>query len=81
MQEQWKELSNEDLEPPPEHTPPPPRPPKRTSEMHNGRMHEHPELVPRQQAGQEESRSSSSSVEETVPDGRARPAVPPSTDR
>ncbi|NXU07045.1 PTN1 phosphatase, partial [Buphagus erythrorhynchus] len=64
VQEQWKELSNEDLEPPPEHTPPPPRPPKRTSEMHNGRMHEHPEFVPKQQEVEEEIRSSVSSVEE-----------------
>ncbi|NXS24121.1 PTN1 phosphatase, partial [Mystacornis crossleyi] len=54
VQEQWKELSNEDLEPPPEHTPPPPRPPKRTSEMHNGRVPEHPESFPRQQAAEGE---------------------------
>ncbi|XP_051832550.1 tyrosine-protein phosphatase non-receptor type 1 [Antechinus flavipes] len=40
VQEQWKELSNEDLEPPPEHTPPPPRPPKRILEPHNGKYKE-----------------------------------------
>uniref|UniRef100_A0A8C3MC57 Tyrosine-protein phosphatase non-receptor type n=1 Tax=Geospiza parvula TaxID=87175 RepID=A0A8C3MC57_GEOPR len=80
VQEQWKELSNEDLEPPPEHTPPPPRPPKRTSEMHNGRMHEHPELLGKPQAVEEEIRSSLSSVEEAAPDSRARSAAAPSTD-
>ncbi|KAL9834886.1 LOW QUALITY PROTEIN: tyrosine-protein phosphatase non-receptor type 1-like [Geothlypis trichas] len=80
VQEQWKELSNEDLEPPPEHTPPPPRPPKRTSEMHNGRMHEHPELLGKSQAVEEEIRSSLSSVEEAAPDSRARSAAAPSTD-
>eukprot|EP00062_Callorhinchus_milii_P002817 gi/632939434/ref/XP_007910044.1/ PREDICTED: tyrosine-protein phosphatase non-receptor type 1 [Callorhinchus milii] len=37
VQEQWKELSKEDLEPPPEHSPPPPRPPKRASETLNGK--------------------------------------------
>lgn len=37
VQEQWKELSNEDLAPPPEHSPPPPRPPKRATEMPNGK--------------------------------------------
>uniref|UniRef100_G3UFT2 Tyrosine-protein phosphatase non-receptor type n=1 Tax=Loxodonta africana TaxID=9785 RepID=G3UFT2_LOXAF len=37
VQEQWKELSHEDLEPPPEHVPPPPRPPKRILEPHNGK--------------------------------------------
>lgn len=81
LKEQWKELSNEDLEPPPEHTPPPPRPPKRTSEMHNGRMHEHSEFFPKQQAVEEEMRCSVSSVEEAVPDSRARSAAPLSTDR
>ncbi|XP_023795927.1 tyrosine-protein phosphatase non-receptor type 1 [Cyanistes caeruleus] len=80
VQEQWKELSNEDLEPPPEHTPPPPRPPKRTSELHNGRMHEHPEFSPRQQAAEEESSCSVGSVEQAAPDGRARAAAPASTD-
>ncbi|XP_065270871.1 tyrosine-protein phosphatase non-receptor type 1 isoform X3 [Emys orbicularis] len=69
VQEQWKELSNEDLEPPPEHTPPPPRPPKRTSEMHNGRMHEHTEFFPNHQVVEEEIRCTVSAVEEMVPDG------------
>ncbi|XP_059561306.1 tyrosine-protein phosphatase non-receptor type 1 isoform X6 [Myotis daubentonii] len=40
VQEQWKELSHEDLEPPPEHVPPPPRPPKRILEPHNGKCRE-----------------------------------------
>ncbi|XP_019799402.1 tyrosine-protein phosphatase non-receptor type 1 isoform X4 [Orcinus orca] len=40
VQEQWKELSHEDLEPPPEHIPPPPRPPKRILEPHNGKCKE-----------------------------------------
>ncbi|XP_072489671.1 tyrosine-protein phosphatase non-receptor type 1 isoform X2 [Notamacropus eugenii] len=40
VQEQWKELSNEDLEPSPEYTPPPPRPPKRILEPHNGKCKE-----------------------------------------
>ncbi|XP_006881696.1 PREDICTED: tyrosine-protein phosphatase non-receptor type 1-like [Elephantulus edwardii] len=39
VQEQWKELSHEDLEPPPEHVPPPPRPPKRL-EPYNGKCKE-----------------------------------------
>ncbi|NXK72531.1 PTN1 phosphatase, partial [Amazona guildingii] len=64
VQEQWKELSNEDLDPPPEHTPPPPRPPKRTSEMHNGRMHEHTEFPPKHQVVEEEIRCLVSTVEE-----------------
>ncbi|XP_010616527.1 tyrosine-protein phosphatase non-receptor type 1 isoform X2 [Fukomys damarensis] len=37
---QWKQLSHEDLEPPPEHVPPPPRPPKRIPEPHNGKCKE-----------------------------------------
>ncbi|XP_067904294.1 tyrosine-protein phosphatase non-receptor type 1-like isoform X1 [Heterodontus francisci] len=41
VQEQWKELSNEDLEPPPEHSPPPPRPPKRAIETPNGKTPDH----------------------------------------
>ncbi|XP_020390814.1 tyrosine-protein phosphatase non-receptor type 1 [Rhincodon typus] len=41
VQEQWKELSNEDLDPPPEHSPPPPRPPKRTTETPNGKAPDH----------------------------------------
>lgn len=40
FQEQWKELSHEDLEPPPEHVPPPPRPPKRIVEPYNGKCKE-----------------------------------------
>ncbi|XP_060041429.1 tyrosine-protein phosphatase non-receptor type 1 isoform X3 [Erinaceus europaeus] len=40
VQEQWKELSREDLEPLPEHVPPPPRPPKRIMEPHNGKCKE-----------------------------------------
>ncbi|XP_021776630.1 tyrosine-protein phosphatase non-receptor type 1 isoform X2 [Papio anubis] len=40
VQDQWKELSHEDLEPPPEHVPPPPRPPKRILEPHNGKCRE-----------------------------------------
>lgn len=40
VQDQWKELSHEDLEPPPEQVPPPPRPPKRTLEPHNGKCKE-----------------------------------------
>ncbi|XP_067410351.1 tyrosine-protein phosphatase non-receptor type 1 isoform X1 [Emydura macquarii macquarii] len=69
VQEQWKELSNEDLDPPPEYTPPPPRPPKRTSEMYNGRMHEHTEFFPKHQVPEEEIRCVVSTVEEMVPDG------------
>lgn len=38
--DQWKELSREDLDLPPEHVPPPPRPPKRTLEPHNGKCKE-----------------------------------------
>ncbi|XP_072412650.1 tyrosine-protein phosphatase non-receptor type 1-like [Chiloscyllium punctatum] len=41
VQEQWKELSNEDLDPPPEYSPPPPRPPKRTTETLNGKTPDH----------------------------------------
>ncbi|XP_024997930.2 tyrosine-protein phosphatase non-receptor type 1 isoform X5 [Gallus gallus] len=78
--EQWKELSNEDLDPPPEHTPPPPRPPKRTSEMHNGRMHEHAEFFPKHQVVEEEIRCSVSTAEETVSDGRVFSSVPLITD-
>ncbi|POI35443.1 hypothetical protein CIB84_000806 [Bambusicola thoracicus] len=81
VQEQWKELSNEDLDPPPEHTPPPPRPPKRTSEMHNGRMHEHAEFFPKHQVVEEEIRCSVSTAEETVSDGRVFSSVPLITDR
>ncbi|KFP71736.1 Tyrosine-protein phosphatase non-receptor type 1, partial [Acanthisitta chloris] len=81
VQEQWKELSKEDLEPPPEHTPPPPRPPKRTSELHNGRMHEHTELLPRHQGAEEQIGCSVSSGEETLLDGSATAPAPLGTDR
>ncbi|NWI17740.1 PTN1 phosphatase, partial [Crypturellus soui] len=64
VQEQWKELSNEDLEPLPEHTPPPPRPPKRTSELHNGRMPEHTELSPRHPEAEDEVGRPASAAEE-----------------
>ncbi|XP_073165532.1 tyrosine-protein phosphatase non-receptor type 1 isoform X3 [Lepidochelys kempii] len=77
--EQWKELSNEDLDPPPEHTPPPPRPPKRTSEMHNGRMHEHTEFFPKHQVVEEEIRCAVSTVEKMVPDGSSVQLGPDST--
>ncbi|XP_063260225.1 tyrosine-protein phosphatase non-receptor type 1 [Prinia subflava] len=70
VQEQWKELSNEDLEPPPEQAPPPPRPPKRTSELHNGRMHEPPEPCPGQGA-EEEGRAAGSGAQEAAPSSRA----------
>lgn len=40
FKDQWKQLSHEDLEPPPEHVPPPPRPPKRIPEPHNGKCKE-----------------------------------------
>ncbi|XP_073165533.1 tyrosine-protein phosphatase non-receptor type 1 isoform X4 [Lepidochelys kempii] len=79
VQEQWKELSNEDLDPPPEHTPPPPRPPKRTSEMHNGRMHEHTEFFPKHQVVEEEIRCAVSTVEKMVPDGSSVQLGPDST--
>ncbi|KAJ6626770.1 hypothetical protein lerEdw1_014745, partial [Lerista edwardsae] len=76
VQEQWKEQSNEDLEPPPEHTPPPPRPPKRTSEMNNGRVHEHPEFFPKHHVIEAEIKCAIGPNEEKVPDGRACPAKP-----
>uniref|UniRef100_A0A8C5R1C2 Tyrosine-protein phosphatase non-receptor type n=1 Tax=Leptobrachium leishanense TaxID=445787 RepID=A0A8C5R1C2_9ANUR len=69
VQEQWKELSNEDLDPPPEHTPPPPRPPKRTTETHNGKTHEMNEFFPKQVV-EEVIRRAISEVEESAPDGR-----------
>ncbi|NXM00200.1 PTN1 phosphatase, partial [Tyrannus savana] len=65
---------------PPEHPPPPPRPPKRTSEMHNGRMHEHTETFPKHPRAEEEITCSVSTVQETLPDGRARSPAPLSTD-
>ncbi|XP_018421887.1 PREDICTED: tyrosine-protein phosphatase non-receptor type 1 [Nanorana parkeri] len=71
VQEQWKELSNEDMDPPPEHTPPPPRPPKRMTETTlNGRTIEQPEFFP-QQVVEEVIRRAVSVVEESLPDGRA----------
>uniref|UniRef100_A0A8D0B9I9 Tyrosine-protein phosphatase non-receptor type n=1 Tax=Salvator merianae TaxID=96440 RepID=A0A8D0B9I9_SALMN len=69
VQEQWKELSKEDLVPLPEHIPPPPRPPKRTSEMNNGRLHDYIACLP-----QEEVKSTATTQEENVPDGRAYPS-------
>lgn len=50
VQEQWKEQSHEDLEPPPQHAPPPPRPPKRIPEP-NGR---YKELYPNHQCVKDE---------------------------
>lgn len=81
LKEQWKEQSNEDLEPPPEHTPPPPRPPKRTLEMNNGKVHEHPEFFPKHHVIEEEIKCAISSNEEKVPDGRACAAEPLDTER
>ncbi|XP_029467547.1 tyrosine-protein phosphatase non-receptor type 1 [Rhinatrema bivittatum] len=78
VQEQWKELSNEDLDPPPEHTPPPPRPPKRTSEIHNGRMPEQSEFFPKHQI-EETVKCAVYAVEETLPDGRASLTSQPNT--
>ena len=49
--------------------------------MHNGRMHEHTEFFPKHQVVEEEIGCSVSTVEETVPDGRARSSVPLITDR
>ncbi|KAG8447031.1 hypothetical protein GDO86_014468 [Hymenochirus boettgeri] len=68
VQEQWKELSNEDLDPPPEHTPPPPRPPKRTTETPNGKVHEQAEFFPRQIV-EDVIRRAVSVVGESIPDG------------
>ncbi|XP_007428671.2 tyrosine-protein phosphatase non-receptor type 1 [Python bivittatus] len=71
VQEQWKELSNEDLDPPPEHTPPPPRPPKRTSEMNNGRVPDHMEVVSKHPRAEEDIKFYAASTLETrVLDGR-----------
>ncbi|CAH2303296.1 tyrosine- phosphatase non-receptor type 1 isoform X1 [Pelobates cultripes] len=69
VQEQWKELSNEDLDPPPEHTPPPPRPPKRATETHNGKMHEINEFFPKQEV-KEFLRQTMCDLEQSIPDGR-----------
>uniref|UniRef100_A0A8C6VJ12 Tyrosine-protein phosphatase non-receptor type n=1 Tax=Naja naja TaxID=35670 RepID=A0A8C6VJ12_NAJNA len=71
VQEQWKELSNEDLDPPPEHTPPPPRPPKRTSEMNNGRVHGDTEVLSKHPRAEEEIKYAASALEASVLDGRA----------
>ncbi|CAI9550679.1 unnamed protein product, partial [Staurois parvus] len=77
VQEQWKELSNEDMDPPPEHTPPPPQPPKRMMETTlNGRMIEQPEFFP-QQVVEEVIRRAVSVVEESLPDGRAHLSAQP----
>ncbi|XP_077191720.1 tyrosine-protein phosphatase non-receptor type 1 isoform X1 [Paroedura picta] len=67
VQEQWKELSNEDLDPPPEHAPPPPRPPKRSSEMNNGRVPE--PVLPKHRVLEEEVKCTVAGVQEKVPDG------------
>ncbi|XP_070600728.1 tyrosine-protein phosphatase non-receptor type 1 isoform X1 [Erythrolamprus reginae] len=69
--EQWKELSNEDLDPPPEHIPPPPRPPKRTSGMNNGRVHGDVEVFSKHPRAEEEIKYAASTLEASVPDGRA----------
>ncbi|XP_034269683.1 tyrosine-protein phosphatase non-receptor type 1 [Pantherophis guttatus] len=71
VQEQWKELSNEDLDPPPEHIPPPPRPPKRTSEMNNGRVHGDTEVFSKHPRAEEEIKCAASALEASVLDGRA----------
>ncbi|KAG8131729.1 hypothetical protein E2320_009641 [Naja naja] len=71
LKEQWKELSNEDLDPPPEHTPPPPRPPKRTSEMNNGRVHGDTEVLSKHPRAEEEIKYAASALEASVLDGRA----------
>ncbi|XP_064420582.1 tyrosine-protein phosphatase non-receptor type 1 isoform X2 [Latimeria chalumnae] len=70
VQEQWKELSNEDLEPPPDYTPPPPRPPKRATEAPNGRMTGQRAFFPKQEV-EEEIECNFRAVEEMVPDGKA----------
>ncbi|XP_066443466.1 tyrosine-protein phosphatase non-receptor type 1 [Eleutherodactylus coqui] len=71
VQEQWKELSNEDMDPPPEHAPPPPRPPKRGSDTPNGRLPEQLELS--QKVVEEVIKGAVRAVEESAPDGRAHP--------
>ncbi|XP_071966723.1 tyrosine-protein phosphatase non-receptor type 1 isoform X2 [Engystomops pustulosus] len=80
VQEQWKELSNEDMDPPPEHTPPPPRPPKRTSETLNGRMYDQPEFFS-QQVVEEVIRQAVSVVEEHIPDDKDHLNTQSSIDR
>ncbi|XP_028926350.1 tyrosine-protein phosphatase non-receptor type 1 isoform X1 [Ornithorhynchus anatinus] len=76
VQEQWKELSNEDLEPPPEHTPPPPRPPKRTSELHNGKVHDQTDFFPHHQREEDLIECVESPVVPTGSEGRASLATP-----
>ncbi|XP_053573065.1 tyrosine-protein phosphatase non-receptor type 1 [Bombina bombina] len=76
VQEQWKELSNEDLDPPPEHTPPPPRPPKRTTETHNGKMPEQTEFN-NKLVVEEVIKQAVQLVEESVPDGNVNFSFPP----
>ncbi|XP_054836263.1 tyrosine-protein phosphatase non-receptor type 1 [Eublepharis macularius] len=78
VQEQWKELSNEDLEPPPDHTPPPPRPPKRTSEMNNGRVHE--PVFPKHRVTEETIKCAVAAVQEKVLDGEQPDAESTSQD-
>nr|XP_020635159.1 tyrosine-protein phosphatase non-receptor type 1 isoform X1 [Pogona vitticeps] len=70
VQDQWKELSKEDLDPPPEHTPPPPRPPKRSTEMNNGRVHEYMEFFPKHPVVEDAVTCAVSTLEEKIPDGR-----------
>ncbi|XP_033009428.1 tyrosine-protein phosphatase non-receptor type 1 isoform X1 [Lacerta agilis] len=77
VQEQWKELSKEDLDPPPEHIPPPPRPPKRTSEMNNGRVHDHMENSSKHRVTEEEVACAVSALVAKVPDGRDHPSEHP----
>ncbi|XP_034978706.2 tyrosine-protein phosphatase non-receptor type 1 isoform X2 [Zootoca vivipara] len=72
--QQWKELSKEDLDPPPEHIPPPPRPPKRTSEMNNGRVHDHMENSSKHRVTEEEVECAVSALVAKVPDGRDHPS-------
>ncbi|XP_063153128.1 tyrosine-protein phosphatase non-receptor type 1 [Candoia aspera] len=67
VQEQWKELSNEDLDPPPEHTPLPPRPPKRTAAMKNGRVHD----LSKHPRAEEDIKYAANTLETRVLDGRA----------
>ncbi|XP_038606068.1 tyrosine-protein phosphatase non-receptor type 1 isoform X2 [Tachyglossus aculeatus] len=73
---QWKELSNEDLEPPPEHTPPPPRPPKRTSELHNGKVHDQTDFFPQHQRSEDLIECVESPIVSIGSEGRASLAAP-----
>ncbi|XP_043945882.1 tyrosine-protein phosphatase non-receptor type 1 isoform X1 [Protopterus annectens] len=79
VQEQWKELSNEDLDPPPDHTPPPPRPPKRATEVPNGRTTDQRIFFPKQEVI-EEIKCDVRTLEELVPDGRNLEAAQPNTE-